>query len=79
MTEAPQSMRKLAAPRSTKKQVLNRPPEPNASPEPRNFNRMSILLSLSAQKNAREGGPLVTPQVVRWKLTVKLSPDVRIW
>src|SRR5260370_5460067 len=37
IAEAPQSIRKLASPRLTKKQVFKRPPEPNASPQPRNF------------------------------------------
>ena len=33
--EAPQSMRKRVFPSSTRKQVLNRPPLPKASPQPR--------------------------------------------
>src|SRR5258705_2047929 len=37
IAEAPQSIKKLASRRLTKKQVFRRPPEPNASPQPRNF------------------------------------------
>src|SRR5512139_2852653 len=37
---APQSIRKFAPAPSTWKHVLNRPPDPNASPEPMNCRRM---------------------------------------
>src|SRR5579883_462081 len=50
IAEAPQSTRKLAWPRSTRKQVLKRPPEPNASPEPRNFSRIAGHRSRAGRK-----------------------------
>src|SRR6185295_18896245 len=39
--DAPQSIRNVLSTASRRKQVLNRPPEPNASPQPTMVSRMS--------------------------------------
>src|SRR6266436_8345488 len=49
--EAPQSIKNAPVSLSTRMQVLNRPPLPNASPLPRNSSRMHFILS--GQHNAR--------------------------
>src|ERR1700733_3485714 len=74
IAEAPQSIRKLLASRRlTKKQVFSRPPEPNASPQPRNLMRtgtsstvsgIRIFLSLCVHTSATECCKLAPLDVV---------------
>src|SRR3954470_21744454 len=51
--EAPQSIRKLTLSPVTWKQVLARPPEPSASPQPINRNCIDCLPGLGALPSAR--------------------------
>ena len=47
MVEAPQSISTAASADSTRKQVLNRPPEPKASPDPTTVRRILIAMPSS--------------------------------
>jgi hypothetical protein len=58
MLEAPQSMRKDVEAVVTRKQVLNRPPEPNASPEPM---KCTCIVASVAVKGLRESEQANTP------------------
>src|ERR1700741_4205875 len=59
--DAPQSIRKLTCAPLTWKQVLNRPPEPNASPQPTNRNCIGCGPSLRSTPARRAEQPRQQP------------------
>src|SRR5262249_38963392 len=59
--EAPQSIRKFAVWPTTWKQVLRRPPEPNASPQPTNCRCMAQAFGVTRSWAAALGEPHQQP------------------
>ena len=55
--EAPQSIKKLTAAPVTWKQVLSRPPEPNASPQPTNCSCIGCRASVVVEDYRPRGVP----------------------